>query len=175
MEPTQIVSIIGLSITLVIAIVNIMATRKLETFKKNYDLLYIKYNKLSELREKIAEIRVEGSVKNVMISGMKNEDPRGECVKILHGLESQSHEVECLLLARTHLFPTEIRKEIERKVAERGDFEIEFLKEVDARDKAGDFNDLFFMKCQYHVDSMSELLGILDSEIDRLNKKIEGR
>jgi hypothetical protein len=182
MDTAQIISIVALVITLCIAIFNVLAARQLEHLKKRYDLMYIRYNKLTELKERISQIRSEGSVADFMkVAVLGNDDPKTterakqELVKILHGLEKQSAEMATLFLTYNHCFSASVREKIKGKAQELSDSEINFLQECGKRERGADLNDIAFPRMKHMAESINTFLRILDEEIEQVRLEIEGR
>lgn len=142
-------------------------------------ILTLRYVKLTELKEKIAQMKSEGSILNILKAASTGDNPEEECMKYLRGLESQSRDLETMLLTYSHLFSIENRAKIKEKVEERGTYEITFVqdlskvKELSDNDRKRALLESYAAKCNYHSDSMHILLTLVEEELEQVTRQIE--
>lgn len=163
METTNIISLLALVVTLLVALANFASAKKnrdtskeLERLKKSYDFLSIKYNKLAELKERLAEKRSSTSVADILQTAARGERIKDKVIALKNDTEEAARYCIHLLQTHSHLFGKPVRNEIAEKASHISNFEINFVERIRSANE-GDQQEMLSM-LRDHVEFHSEMI-----------------
>ena len=173
MEASIIVTLAGLLLNIVLAIINLLNTKKLETLKRKYDYVNIKYDRLVRIKEDFSKINISYSSFDLIQEAKLGKGIVDKLVQLKNELENASSKAITLLLLNMHLFNEKQQGLIKEKISNKNTTD-EGIKEQVLDSSEGDDQNLLresmIKLMQNNQDFIDYFISTIETELNTITK-----